>query len=454
VDPLEGLSSANTETLRGARATAERAIPRVERSAPARNDEESSRSTALTRRARAATPSEPLQARGASGAARGEGVFSSQDGVSVSISAEARTLFERSQGRALGDEDSESVSGGDEIGSERITARAIGSSASEKAAAGTAVPRAEAPDGSASSPIRAEADDAREEEALFGSERLGDSDAGSEVDPAATQQASAASRFIAVRVGPAPLPLTQSTDAFAPAEVDPAAALQGRAILRAASQVLSLPEPSIGTSPSTDAEAGGRVATNARRTDADASDASRTQRRSVAELPEARELPGLETRDARETGREEERSERSFELPGRSEESAARLGFRSAAATDPRPRVAQQSLGARLETGSSTELSTPRLSRSGDLASVTSVAPQSGAIGDTREASREATAASPTRSQPDVADDAEREISQLGNTVEASASEAIVTRFLENVEPEDPGPVPRPREFIGSRSAA
>ena len=247
-----------------------------------------------------------------------------------------------------------------------------------------------------------------EEESSFA--RFREATATEELDPVES------TRLIAVRVGPAPL-----EDLSSGAPSGPEAALTERALLRGVSRVLAQPEAS--------------------------DDDPVAQRDGAVARGEPSPLPGLETRDAVAAGREEVRSERSFEIPGRENEAAS--------ATDPRAE-ARNALGTLEGAGEVREreavdaAARPELSTS-DLRRASSVAGQTGAV--TRDASRDASAVSREGVAPEdqTADRAESEVSQTGS-VEAATSEALVSRFLGNLEPEDPGPVPRTREVLGSRS--
>ncbi len=86
-----------------------------------------------------------------------------------------------------------------------------------------------------------------------------------------------------------------------------------------------------------------------------------------------------------------------------------------------------------------------------DLDRATAVAPQVGLATGGEEARRAEILGSDR--QDDSGESEAHEVLTLGGTVEASAADQLVTRFLGSGEREDPGPEPRAREEFGERAA-
>jgi hypothetical protein len=86
-----------------------------------------------------------------------------------------------------------------------------------------------------------------------------------------------------------------------------------------------------------------------------------------------------------------------------------------------------------------------------DLVRATSLAPQAGAARPPRsESERGAEGPGPIDSKGAPALEARPQLSQVA-VLEADASNAIVTRFLGNIDAPDPGPEPRVRQVLGER---
>lgn len=83
----------------------------------------------------------------------------------------------------------------------------------------------------------------------------------------------------------------------------------------------------------------------------------------------------------------------------------------------------------------------------------TSVAPQVSQLPGTDDARRTDTAASERQDDSEETEERAREVLTLGGSVEASASDQLVTRFLGSGEREQPGPTPRAREELGERAS-
>jgi hypothetical protein len=83
----------------------------------------------------------------------------------------------------------------------------------------------------------------------------------------------------------------------------------------------------------------------------------------------------------------------------------------------------------------------------------TSVAPQVSQLPGTDDARRTDAAASERQNDSEETEERAREVLTLGGSVEASASDQLVTRFLGSGEREQPGPTPQAREELGERAA-
>lgn len=82
-----------------------------------------------------------------------------------------------------------------------------------------------------------------------------------------------------------------------------------------------------------------------------------------------------------------------------------------------------------------------------------SVAPQVSPLPGTDDARRADTAASERQDDSEKTKERARDVLTLGGSVEASASDQLVTRFLGSGEREQPGPTPRAREELGERAS-
>ena len=167
-----------------------------------------------------------------------------------------------------------------------------------------------------------------------------------------------------------------------------------------------------------------------------------------ARAEEAKRLPSQ--RDAEEhpqVGRDSARSlglareDREFgPAPATPEAFASRdPGERDRAVAEALERVQSQSLG--------------RADEPEDLERAAAVAPQTAPLPGTDDARRADVAAAVREDDSDEREERAREVLTLGGTVEASASDQLVTRFLGNGgDGEEPEPTPRPREELGERA--
>ena len=96
--------------------------------------------------------------------------------------------------------------------------------------------------------------------------------------------------------------------------------------------------------------------------------------------------------------------------------------------------------------------STERSDEPEDLDRATSVAPQIGPVAGNEDARRAEILGSDRRDESEEDEERAREVLTLGGSVEASAADQLVTRFLSGGDREEAGPTPQVREELGERA--
>lgn len=227
---------------------------------------------------------------------------------------------------------------------------------------------------------------------------------------AATEARATQPQFIAVRLGTGPPPLEQQREQPSPEDV----ILQG---LRDRSQLPKLD---------------GLIETEEDREKAEEAKLLPRQR-------DAKERPQVGQDSAQSVGLASEDLEFT-PVPSAPEAFASRdPGERDRAVAEALERAQTQSLG--------------RADEPEDLERAASVAPQTAPLLGTDDTRRADVAAAVREDDSDEREERAREVLTLGGTVEATASDQLVTRFIGNRgDGEEPGPTPQPREELGERA--